>query len=150
MRATLLLVDDEPIIRQLMARALRSEGHCVLEARNGTEAEAVYGQHGASIDLLVTDVRMPFRSGTDLVARLRRRRRALEVLYVTGFPDDRIAREHRLVKPFTRDALLSVVQQILSHTAAGPSAEERQSIGSGPGSSSESVLTAPGGPLAAP
>jgi CheY-like chemotaxis protein len=114
MPATVLLVEDEPAIRQLMARALTTEGYRVLEARNGREGAAVYRERGNEIDLLVTDVRMPYLSGTSLADELRQHRRTLKVLYITGFPDDQTANEHRLVKPFLRDTFLSTVQQILS------------------------------------
>ncbi len=97
-----------------MAGALRTEGYRVLEARNGREGVAVYYKHGSEIDLLVTDVRMPYLSGTNLADELRRVRRTLKVLYITGFPDEQTANEHRLVKPFSRDVFLTTVQQILS------------------------------------
>lgn len=112
-RATLLLVEDEPALRQLMGRALRAEGYRVLEARTGNEAAALYDQHGADVDLLITDVRMPYLSGPDLVSLLRSQRRTLPVLYVTGYPDDRTSHEHLLVKPFYRDALVGTVRRIL-------------------------------------
>ncbi len=113
MAATILLVDDEPAIRQLIARALRSEGYHVLEARNGAEAASMFDEHGTAVDLLITDVVMPFLSGTDLVEWVRARHSTLAVLYITGFPDDRSAGEHRLVKPFVRNALLAAVEKTL-------------------------------------
>ncbi len=112
--ATLLLVEDEPALRQLMGRALRADGYRVLEARTGSEAEAVYDQHGADVDLLITDVQMPYLSGPDLVSSLRLRRRTLPVLYVTGFPDERASHEYLLVKPFARNVLSATVQWILA------------------------------------
>lgn len=111
---TILLVEDEPAIRQLMARVLVSEGFRVLEARHGLEAADVFRDHGDAIDLLITDVRMPFVSGTDLIDELRRLRPSLRVLFVTGYPDDRTASECQLVKPFTRDAFLTTIHEILS------------------------------------
>ncbi len=114
MPITVLLVEDEPAIRQLMAQVLRREGFRVIQARHGSEAVNVYHEHAQAVDLLITDVRMPFLSGTDLVDELRRERPALKVLFITGYPSDRTASEYQLVKPFTQDAFLATIQEILS------------------------------------
>lgn len=121
MLPTLLLVEDEPAIRQLMARALSGAGYRVLEARTGAEAVAVYERYGADVDLLITDIRMPYLSGVELAAELRRRRRTLKILYVTGYPDDRTSGEPQLVKPFQRDALLGAVERLLKGQAVASS-----------------------------
>jgi CheY-like chemotaxis protein len=109
-----LLVEDEPTIRRLMAGVLEKQGFRVLEARNGLEAEDVFGRHGREIDLLITDVKMPFVSGIELVEAVRAANPALKVLYVTGYPDDRTAQEPQLIKPFTREAFLETLAAILS------------------------------------
>lgn len=116
MSRTVLLADDEPALRQLMARVLAGEGFQVLEARHGREADDLFRRYGDEIDLLITDVRMPFVSGTDLVDELRRRRPQLKVLYVTGYPDERTASEHQLVKPFTRDVFVAAIRDVLSES----------------------------------
>lgn len=112
-KATLLLVEDEPAIRGLIARALTLQGYRVLEARHGQEAIEVYNHEGAAVDLVITDVRMPHISGPELVEHLRLRRRTLKVLYITGFPDERTEGERRLVKPFTHRALFQAVRDVL-------------------------------------
>src|SRR5204862_267545 len=56
---TILLVEDEPAVRQLFAQALTRVGYFVYEARNGQEAMKLFDQHGDSIDMLLTDMRMP-------------------------------------------------------------------------------------------
>ena len=116
MSRIVLLADDEPALRQLMARVLASEGFQVLEARHGREAKDLFRRYGDEINLLITDVRMPFESGTDLVDELRRLRPQLKVLYVTGHPDERTASEHQLVKPFTRDVFVAAVRDVLSES----------------------------------
>src|SRR5688572_18307883 len=58
-RESILLVEDEPAVRQLFAQALARAGYKVHEARNGEEAIKVFDQHGDTIDLLLTDMRMP-------------------------------------------------------------------------------------------
>ena len=73
-RETILLVEDEPAVRQLFAQALTRAGYRVYEARNGQEALKVFDQHGDSIDLLLTDMRMPFMGGAELAHQLRARR----------------------------------------------------------------------------
>ncbi len=78
-RETILLVEDEPAVRQLFAQALARAGYRVHEARNGQEALKVFDQHGDSVDLLLTDVRMPFMGGLELAQQLRARRKTPEV-----------------------------------------------------------------------
>src|SRR3954468_2690011 len=68
---TILLVEDEPAVRQLFAAALKRAGYSVYEARNGQEAMKVFDQHGESIDLLLTDMRMPYMGGAELAHQLR-------------------------------------------------------------------------------
>jgi CheY-like chemotaxis protein len=67
---TILLVEDEPAVRQLFAQALKRAGYSVYEARNGQEAVKVFDQHGESIDMLLTDMRMPYMGGAELAHHL--------------------------------------------------------------------------------
>ena len=73
-RETILLVEDEPAVRQLFSQALSRAGYKVYEARNGQEAVKLFDQHGDSVDLLLTDMRMPFMGGAELARQLRTRR----------------------------------------------------------------------------
>ena len=114
-RETILLVEDEPAVRQLFCLALTRAGYRVHEARNGQEAMKVFDQHGDSIDLLLTDMRMPFMGGAELAKQLRTRRRTLKLLCISGyaggseleFSDDFLA------TPFSRDELLAKVREVL-------------------------------------
>jgi two-component system, cell cycle sensor histidine kinase and response regulator CckA len=112
---TILLVEDEPAVRQLFATALIRAGYRVYEARNGQEALQVFDQHGDSIDLLLTDMRMPYMGGAELAQHLRARRRTLKLLCVSGYPNvsDTALTADFLAKPFSRDDLLSKVREVL-------------------------------------
>jgi two-component system cell cycle sensor histidine kinase/response regulator CckA len=112
---TILLVEDEPAVRQLFAQALIRAGYHVYEARNGQEAMNVYDQHGDTIDLLVTDMRMPFMGGAELAEHLRARRGTLKMICVSGYPSaggNELTSDY-LAKPFSRDDLLSKVREVL-------------------------------------
>ncbi len=111
---TILLVEDEPAVRQLFAQALMRAGYRVYEARNGQEAMKVFDQHGDTIDLLLTDMRMPYMGGAELAQHLRARRRTLKLLCVSGYPGtDTTLSSDFLAKPFSRDDLLAKVREIL-------------------------------------
>ncbi len=114
-RETILLVEDEPAVRQLFAQALIRAGYRVYEARNGQEAMKVFDQHGESIDLLLTDMRMPYMGGAELAQHLRARRRTLKLLCVSGYPGgaDIERTSDFLAKPFSRDDLLAKVREVL-------------------------------------
>jgi two-component system cell cycle sensor histidine kinase/response regulator CckA len=114
-RETILLVEDETAVRQLFSQALMRAGYRVHEARNGTEAVKLFEQYGDSVDLLLTDMRMPFMDGADLARQLRARSKTLKLLCISGYPGgpDREFSEDFLAKPFSRDELLAKVREIL-------------------------------------
>jgi two-component system cell cycle sensor histidine kinase/response regulator CckA len=112
---TILLVEDEPAVRQLFAQALTRAGYAVFEARNGQEAMKLFDKHGEAIDLLLTDMRMPYMTGAELAHHLRGRRRSLKLLCISGYPgqlDAELATDF-LAKPFSRDDLLKKVREVL-------------------------------------
>lgn len=112
---TILLVEDEPAVRQLFAQALTRAGYRVHEARNGQEALKLFDQHGDAIDLLLTDMRMPYMGGAELAQHLRARRRTLKLICVSGYPGaiDADMTTDFLAKPFSRDDLLKKVREVL-------------------------------------
>jgi len=114
-RETILLVEDEPAVRQLFAQALMRAGYRVYEARNGQEAMKVFDQHGEKIDLLLTDLRMPYMGGAELAQQLRAKRRTLKLICVSGYPGgtESDTAEDFLAKPFSRDDLLAKVREVL-------------------------------------
>lgn len=114
MNETLLVVEDEPALRQLLATALAREGYRVHQARNGAEAQDVFTREGASIDLVITDMQMPQVDGARLIDLLRQRRRSLKVLCISGARSAPEGADGFLAKPFSREALLARVRELLS------------------------------------
>jgi two-component system cell cycle sensor histidine kinase/response regulator CckA len=114
-RETILLVEDEPAVRQLFAQALMRAGYRVHEARNGQEAMKLFDQYGETIDLLLTDLRMPYMGGAELAQQLRAKRSTLKLICVSGYPGgtDSDTASDFLAKPFSRDDLLAKVREVL-------------------------------------
>ena len=117
---TILLVEDEEIVRDLSKQILESCGYHVVEASDGAEASAICQQDDQSFDLLLTDVVMPKMSGRQLVQNLETIRPGLKVLYMSGYTDDSIVRhgvidpgENYIQKPFTFNGLASKVRKLL-------------------------------------
>jgi DNA-binding NtrC family response regulator len=131
---TILLVEDDPQVRDVGRRVLERAGYTVLAVGDAEAAIAVTDRHPGHIHLLVTDVVLPRVSGRELAARLAIHRPAIKVLYVSGTSDGDIARHQILEpgiefleKPFSLDRLLRKVRQILradlSATEATPWAQ---------------------------
>jgi PAS domain S-box-containing protein len=123
--ATILLVDDEDSIRGLMRSYFEREGYQVLEARNAEEAESIADAHPDSVDVLVTDMVMPGKSGMQLAERLRHKRPEMKTLFVSGYQPDRFDVDWALgdsgdllAKPFLGPELLRRVRALLSKEAA--------------------------------
>ncbi len=117
---TVLAVEDEPLVREVTARALRSGGYRVVTAAGGVEALEAAARLGGELGLLVTDVVMPGMDGRALADELRRRHPGLKVLFVSGYTQDVISHHgvldagvELLQKPFTPAALLDRVRAIL-------------------------------------
>lgn len=114
-----LLVDDEPAVRNLFALALRREGYHVLEAGNGVEALAV-ASHLHHLDLVVTDVVMPVMKGPEFAAKLRERLPDMKFIFVSAYllTDDLGPNAYPLAKPFMRQALVKKVCDVVGPPAA--------------------------------
>jgi two-component system cell cycle sensor histidine kinase/response regulator CckA len=87
---TILLVEDEAAFRDLLRDGLHASGYKVLVGENGVAALGVAEQHSGPISLLVTDVIMPQMSGPELAERLKETRPELQVLYMSGYTDDKL------------------------------------------------------------
>ncbi len=119
-RETLLLVEDDPAVRELVRELLADGGYTVLEARHPGEALEIAGRYRGTIHLLVTDVVMPQMNGAELARRLVQLRPSLAVLYMSGYTDDLIAQQGILregtilvEKPFTPEALSRKIREAL-------------------------------------
>ncbi len=123
---TVLVVEDEPPVRELTCRVLREQGYTVLDATNGKEAlHKVHAYAGARIDLLVTDMVMPRMGGKALADQLMAVYPHIKVLFVSGYTTDAIVHHGRLdlgtnflSKPFTPTALIRKVQEVLDAYSA--------------------------------
>jgi PAS domain S-box-containing protein len=117
---TVLLVEDEPAVRELTHMVLADRGYSILEALNPQDAERLAGSHPGEIHLLLTDVVMPGISGRELAKRLTARHPHLRVLYMSGYTYNVIAEDGTLEegisflqKPFTPQALTQKVRETL-------------------------------------
>ncbi len=117
---TVLIVEDEPVVRRLTVRALTERGYQVLEAEDGPTAIAVAQEHKGDLHLLVTDVVMPGMNGKELADRLTAERPELRVLYISGYAEHAVVRQGVLVegiaflsKPFDLSQLARTVREVL-------------------------------------
>jgi CheY-like chemotaxis protein len=124
---TVLLVEDEDLIRHLAEQILFEAGYRVLSAANASEATAIAAAMAEPIDLLLTDIVMPGSSGSDLAQRLLRQHPEMRVLYMSGYSDSLIFRygmlEERsafLQKPFSADVLERRVGELLAGDRGRP------------------------------
>jgi signal transduction histidine kinase/CHASE3 domain sensor protein/ActR/RegA family two-component response regulator len=128
---TVLIVEDDAAIREVVRRVLEMASYTVVEAATPRDALAVAERHEGPIHLLLTDVVMPELTGRQLADRLLRQRPRLAVLYMSGYTDDAIVHQGRLdpdtaflQKPFTPEALLHRVREVLDRRAANAAAVE--------------------------
>jgi two-component system, cell cycle sensor histidine kinase and response regulator CckA len=117
---TILLVEDDLLVRPLAVRMLAQLGYRVFEASSGEEALALASRHEQEIDLLVTDVVMPDMSGPRLAELLLKERSKLRILFVSGYTEEAIVRHgvlekgvHFLHKPYEAASLARRVREVL-------------------------------------
>jgi PAS domain S-box-containing protein len=121
---TILLAEDDPGVRSLIASILSRRGYRVIEAVDGREALARCESGPEAIDLLVTDVVMPGLGGAQLAERVAELRPGIKVLLLSGYTEDSAARRDAasgakpfLQKPFTAETLAAKVRQVLDERA---------------------------------
>ncbi|MGH9824923.1 MAG: response regulator, partial [Blastocatellia bacterium] len=124
---TVLLIEDEEMVRKLASQMLKINGYHVLEARHGGEALLLCEQHKGRIHMMLTDVVMPQMSGRQLADRLRPLHPEMKVMYMSGYTDDVVlqaglgAEFAFIQKPFLPDALARKVREVLDSTQVPPS-----------------------------
>ena len=117
---TVLLVEDEIAVRNTARRVLERHGYHVLEARHGADALMLWDERDGTIDVVLTDLRMPEMGGGELLTQLRARRPTLPAVLMSGYvqaplPADRVPGPpvRTLDKPFTPEQLLQAVRRAL-------------------------------------
>jgi two-component system cell cycle sensor histidine kinase/response regulator CckA len=117
---TVLLVEDEDGVRELLWKILTEHGHTVLEARHGRDALTVAGGYNQPIQLLVTDVVMPEMGAGELADQLLTQRPDMRVLFISGYTNDELIRRGVtqseaafIQKPFTAEGLMRKVREVL-------------------------------------
>ena len=117
---TILLVEDEAVVREFVSEILRQQNYKVLEAGSGVEALKVWDKHAGNLDLLLTDIIMPEGiNGRQLAAELKKRKPGLKVVYTSGYSPEVIGKEFErsdtafLAKPYAAPRLAQVVRQAL-------------------------------------
>jgi two-component system cell cycle sensor histidine kinase/response regulator CckA len=109
---TVLVVEDDPVVRSMAARGLRDAGYLVLEAVNGREAQELLRAQTGRLDVVVTDIGMPEMDGHDLARWLSQERPDLPVVFLSGYGDPE-PKVPFLRKPFAPDVLVRKVGETL-------------------------------------
>jgi two-component system, cell cycle sensor histidine kinase and response regulator CckA len=117
---TVLLVEDEESVRQLVRETLELKGYKILEADNGEAALRIASTHPGTIDMLITDVVMPGMSGRELAKQLATSHPQTRTLFLSGYAEDAIVHHGVLdpgtaflQKPFTLQSLANKVREVL-------------------------------------
>jgi two-component system cell cycle sensor histidine kinase/response regulator CckA len=120
-----LVVDDEPGLRDLVCRTLKAEGYLTREAAHGVEALEVIESGPDTVDLVVTDVVMPGMDGRELGRRLSQRWPDLPILYISAYDVNDIFRRGSprssapfLQKPFPMETLVTTVRELIASRSA--------------------------------
>jgi two-component system, cell cycle sensor histidine kinase and response regulator CckA len=121
---TILVVEDEPAVRDACTEFLRMQGYNILEAKDGLDALSAAKQHSSPIHLVLTDVVMPNLSGGELAEQIRHLRPGIKVLFVAGYAGRRVL-DHKVVdvdgnflqKPYTLKQLAAKIREVLASEA---------------------------------
>jgi signal transduction histidine kinase/ActR/RegA family two-component response regulator len=125
-RATVLVVDDEPVVRQTLSRMIQMDGHAVLEAEHGDHALAILAERHDAIDLIVLDLTMPNRDGLATLAEMKERGYRIPVLLASGYSSGAVPAEAAVAgfiqKPFRASELSERVAEALYPNPSGEAA----------------------------
>ena len=117
---TVLLVEDDDAVREVMRAMLESQGYAVIDADTASEARNLFERDPAAIDVLITDVKMPRMSGQMLAEHLTAANPKLPVVFISGHPDAidasdlRGPRRRVVAKPFESAELLGAVNELVT------------------------------------
>lgn len=121
---TILLVEDETLVRDAAGEILRSAGYRVLSAQNAADALQTFRGHPEEVQLLLTDVVLPDRNGCDLACELTAVSDQVKTIFISGYPENSFTRKGSLhpgwfylPKPFSATLLLQRVKEVLSSEA---------------------------------
>jgi CheY-like chemotaxis protein len=127
---TVLVVDDEDIVRAVVARSLRDDGYRVLEASHGAAAIGLLELQVHAVDLVICDLVMPILGGREVSGWMKEHRPEVPLLFISGYPRAYLEAHHlydptvpMLRKPFLPSRLLETVEELLG---AGPASGERR------------------------
>jgi FixJ family two-component response regulator len=130
-----MIVDDEPLVLTLLNRVLTDMGFQTLQAYSGPEALKLEASYSGTIDVLLTDLKMPGMSGQELTAEMLRRRHNLRVLYMSGFCDRAAAGIDALEgsfdflqKPFSRATLMAKMSSVIPDAFWPDSVDNRRAV----------------------
>ncbi|MHA1675386.1 MAG: PAS domain S-box protein [Promethearchaeota archaeon] len=119
-KETLLVVEDEPNVLDLIVKITKNKGYCIYQASNGEEAIRLANSLPKSVDLVITDLMMPIMGGKELAIKFNERHPSSKILFMSGYTDDMgmitdIAEKSLpfLQKPFTPHDLLQKIRLVL-------------------------------------
>jgi two-component system cell cycle sensor histidine kinase/response regulator CckA len=127
-RDTILLVEDEALVRESTAEILVFAGYRVLKSSNAAEAMGIFRRFSRVVGLLLTDVVLPGRSGRDLARDLRAKQPGLRIIFISGYPENAVTRNgieegdgmFYLPKPYSFQSLTRKVKQVLDAKRCPP------------------------------
>lgn len=117
---TILVAEDDALVRKLVCRLLTTRGFHVLQADNGKKALELASSFDGEIHMLLSDVVMPGMNGPQVAVKLEKLRPSMKILFMSGFTDNALVFEddekveaHFIPKPFSPGSILSKVQELL-------------------------------------
>ena len=119
---TILMVEDQDIVRRMTVRILQALGYSIMEAANGREGYEIFSDRNEEIDLVILDLTMPEMSGTDLLKKMKEINPTLKVIITSGYPRDKLVNElvrqgaGFLQKPFPVEELADTIRKLFDET----------------------------------
>ena len=134
--ASILLIDDDELLRSMLARALVQAGHTVIQASDGQMGVELF--RATTVEVVITDLLMPVQEGVETIIKLRRERPALPIIAMSGGVTNskvyleiasKIGARRILAKPFSPGELMAVVDEVLGKPGVSPKTPQH---GAGP------------------